>query len=453
MPVLTRKLTLFPVGDKAEIDRVYNYIRNGQKVQAIMMNQCISALYTAYMNNATKEELHDIREYYGHIPGSKLGSPYDYDKELFPTGLPLAGSIPRACDAKLKQAFKDGLKWGKVSLPTFKNTNPLMVHNKHVNLYNSKCSGQGLKHEYNSLGELHYALEHEKDPEIYIYFANKIVFKIVFGAINRSQELRSVIGKVFDGDYKICDSTIGVYDKKIILNLAVEMDRAKQNLDDNVTVGVDLGLAVPAVCALNNNLYCREKIGSYNDFTRKRTQMQAQRKRIQSAVRTSKGGHGRNKKVKHLDKLAIHERNFAHNYNHYVSSEVIKFALKHNAKYINIENLTAIPRERKDEFVLRNWSYFELQQMIIYKATSYGMVVRKVNPAYTSQTCSVCGERGIRDTQSSFNCTNPDCNCHKIYKDMKGFTADFNAARNIAMSENFLEDEKKKVKEAKKKAS
>ncbi len=453
MAILTRKITLFPVGDKDEINRVYNYIRNGQKVQAIMMNQCISALYSAYMNNATKDEMHDIKEYYSHIPGSKLGSPYDYDKELYPTGLPLAAAVSRACDAKINQAFKDGLRWGKVSLPTFKNTSPMMVHNKHVNLFNSKCRGQGLKHEYTSLGELHYELEHNNDPEIYIHFANKIVFKVVFGAINRSKELRSVFGKIFDREYKICDSTIGVYDKKIILNLAVEMDRAKQVLDENVTVGVDLGLAVPAICALNNDLYHRVRIGSYDDFTRKRLQMQAQKKRVQSAIKTSKGGHGRNKKMKHMDKLMVNERNFVHTYNHYVSSEVIKFALKYNAKYINLEDLSLIPKERKDTFVLRNWSYFELQQMITYKAASHGMTVRKINPAYTSQTCSVCGERGIRSSQTDFTCTNPDCNCHKIYKDMSGFNADFNAARNIAISEDFIEKTKKEAKKSIKKAS
>ncbi len=439
MPVLTRKVTLYPVGSKDEVDRVYKYIRNGQKAQAIMMNQCISALYTAIMNNASKEEYKELKKLYSRKPGSKLETPYSYDEELFPTGLPLAAAIPRACDAKIKQSCKEGLKYGKVSLPTFRDANPMMVHNAHINLYGTKQVGQGLSHDYESVGALHYALEHDKEPDIYFVFANQIVFKVVFGAVNRSQELRSVFGKIFDGEYKICDSTIGVYNKKIILNLAVNMEREKQTLDEDVTIGVDLGLATPAVCALNNNIYTRERIGSYDDFTRKRLQIQAQRRHIQSALKTSKGGHGRKKKLAHLEQVKIHERNFAKNYNHYVSSEIIKFALKHHAKHINIENLSQIPRERKDAFVLRNWSYYELQQMIEYKAKSHGIEVRKVNPAYTSQTCSVCGERGERQTQVKFICVNPDCKCHTIYDGMKGFTADFNAARNIAMSMDFTD--------------
>lgn len=451
MATITRKVTLYPIGDKEEVNRVYQYIRNGQKVQAIMMNQCISALYSAKMNGATKEEIKEISKYYSHIPGSSKGSPYDYDKSLFPVGLPLAGGIPRACKQKLDIAFKNGLKYGKVSLPTFRDTNPMMVHNVYVNLRGSKKCDNGLYHKYDSPGALCYALLHEKEPDIAIKFANDINFKIVFGAINRSLELRNVFIKIFDGTYKICDSTIGVYNNKIILNLSLEVEYEKQKLDNDITVGVDLGLATPAVCALNNNLYKRERIGSYDAFTAKRVKMQAQKDRLKKSLKSTTGGHGRKKKLAHLEKVTQNERNFAKNYNHFVSSEIIKFALRNNAGQINIESLSSIPKERKDAFILRNWSYYELQQMIKYKAGLYGIKVNEVNPAYTSQTCSVCGERGIRNTQDSFICTNPKCNCKKIYENMKSFNADFNAARNIAMSEDFVTNEIKKQKKKEKK--
>lgn len=71
-----------------------------------------------------------------------------------------------------------------------------------------------------------------------------------------------------------------------------------------------------------------------------------------------------------------------------VSSRIIKFALKHNAKYINLECLKGYNINKK---ILRNWSYYELQQMITYKANKYGIIVRKINPCFTSQVCSECG--------------------------------------------------------------
>ena len=68
-------------------------------------------------------------------------------------------------------------------------------------------------------------------------------------------------------------------------------------------------------------------------------------------------------------------------------------------------------------------------------------MVRKINPCYTSQVCSVCGhwEPDQRKAQASFECANPECESHKKYK--YGFNADFNAARNIAMSTLFIQDE------------
>ena len=55
-------------------------------------------------------------------------------------------------------------------------------------------------------------------------------------------------------------------------------------------------------------------------------------------------------------------------------------------------------------------------------------------------------EIGKKDRERRRECANPKCESHKKYK--YGFNADFNAARNIAMSTLFMEDgevtEKKK---------
>lgn len=119
-----------------------------------------------------------------------------------------------------------------------------------------------------------------------------------------------------------------------------------------------------------------------------------------------------------------------------VSRRIVDFAVKNHAKYINVENLTGY---NTSKFILRNWSFYQLQQYITYKAARYGIEVRKINPCYTSQVCSVCGhwEEGQRKSQSVFECANPDCESYTKYE--YGFNADFNAARNIAMSTLFME--------------
>ena len=40
-----------------------------------------------------------------------------------------------------------------------------------------------------------------------------------------------------------------------------------------------------------------------------------------------------------------------------------------------------------------SWPYYDLEQKIMYKAALRGQMVIKVDPAYTSQTCPVCGRR------------------------------------------------------------
>lgn len=134
-----------------------------------------------------------------------------------------------------------------------------------------------------------------------------------------------------------------------------------------------------------------------------------------------------------------------------VSKRVVDFAVKNHASQINIEDLSGFGRDsygksKEDEStkkILRNWSYYELQQQITYKATQYGISVRKVNPAFTSQRCSYCGEIGNRETQSKFVCKNPECRCHKIF-DTGWINADFNAARNIALSTDYTDEKKRK---------
>ncbi len=455
MPTLTRKITLYPQGDKAEVDRVYKYLRNGMEVQALMMNQCISAMYIAKLNKVSKEEWKELKRQYSRIPTSKKGSAYDFDISKYPTGLPVAGSVPRECEKKLKKSIKDGLLYGKVSLPTFKTNMPLMVHNEYVNIRGTKLRSDGtfrdagFYHGYKTPREFIENLYSTPKPDIHIKFANGIVFDLVLGNIQKSYELRTVLEKIFSKDYKINDSSIG-FDKKsgkkIILNLSLDIPQNNYSLDEDIAVGVDLGLAVPAVCALNNDAYKREYIGNYSDFTRKRKQLQAQRRSISKHLKAAKGGHGRAEKLRHLEKLDIHERDFAHTYNHYVSKKVIEFALKNNAKYINIEDLSGFSDDDKHQFVFRNWSYYELQTMIIYKANKEGITVRKVDPAYTSQTCSICGCKGERYEQAVFTCSDPNCKIHTMYK--KPINADFNGARNIAMSNKYVNVDEKLHKKA-----
>ena len=423
--VLTRKIQLIPVGDKEEINRVYSYLRDGIFNQNKAMNQYISALYTAAIQEASKEDRQELNRLYSRMPASKLGSAY-VDTIEFPKGL----GTPSSLTMKVKQDFnkqcKDGLLYGKVSLITYRMDNPLLIEAEYIKLRKYSKRQCGIYHNYSSHQEF---LDHlySNDLDVFIKFANRITFKMIFGNPHKSASLRSEIQQIFEEYYKVCGSSIQIDGKKIILNLSMEIPKKKVKLKEDTVVGVDLGIAIPAMCALNNNDYIRKSIGSKDEFLRIRTQLQSQRRRLQKSLKSTSGGHGHKKKLKALDRLKERERNFVKTYNHYISKQIVEFAVKNEAKYINIEDLSGFD---SNKFILRNWSYYELQQFITYKAAQYGIEVRKINPYHTSQICSKCGhwEEGQRIDQAHFVCK--ACGSE--------MNADFNAARNIAMSTDYV---------------
>ena len=423
---LTRKIQLIPVGDKKEIKRVYEYIRDGIYNQNKALNQCMSALYIASMQEISKDDRKELSGLYSRISGSKKGSAYD-ESIKFPVGLPTASDVSRKANKDFEKARKDGLLYGEISLPTYRKDNPLLIHVDYIRLRSTNPKkDNGIYHEYKNHAEF---LEHlyKPDLKIFIKFANGITFKMIFGNPHKSRALRNEIQQIFEEYYKVCGSSIEINGTKIILNLSMKIPKQEIILDENVVVGVDIGEKIPAVCSLNTNKYVKQYIGSGDDLLRIKQQLKNQRRNVQRNISLSRGGHGRGKKLKALNRLSDHERNFTKTYNHYLSSNIVKFAVKNKAKYINLEDLTGIKQKNR---ILESWSYYELVSFIIYKAAKYAIEVRKINPKNTSNICSCCGnlEDGQRVSQSLFVCK--ACGAE--------LNADFNASRNIAMSQDFV---------------
>ena len=419
--VLTRKIQLIPVGDKDEVNRVYNFIRDAQYSQYLGLNRLMSELVVAFYQN-NRQLNSDFNEKRKRILSN---SNTILDDIEFSKGCDTKSQIVQKVRADFNKALKNGLAKGEIAVTNYKRTNPLLVR------------GRDLKfcHNYDTFEEFEKHL-FNNDLEVYIKFVNYIQFKIVFGSPHKSMALRSEIKEIISKNYSVQGSSIQIEDKKIILNLSMSVPVKEIELDENVIVGVDLGLAIPAVCALNTNDYIKKSIGSAEDFLRQRTKIQNQKRTIQKNLVQVSGGHGRKKKLRHLEKIRKSEEHWVRTYNHFVSKQVVDFAIKNKAKYINVEDLSGFDSSK---FILRNWSYYQLQEFITYKAKNVGIEVRKVDPYHTSQTCSCCGhwEEGQRVSQSKFICKNPNC---KNYQ--KEINADFNAARNIAQSKDFKKKQK-----------
>lgn len=87
------------------------------------------------------------------------------------------------------------------------------------------------------------------------------------------------------------------------------------------------------------------------------------------------------------------ESRLIRNLNHHISKKVVEIAKASN-RVIKLEDLTHIRKRAKTSKSFRysrnSWSFYQLRQMIEYKAMLLGVVGCHVDPAYTSKTCSRC---------------------------------------------------------------
>lgn len=124
--------------------------------------------------------------------------------------------------------------------------------------------------------------------------------------------------------------------------------------------------------------------------------------------------------------ICKYERNFRKHQNHAISKQLVEKA-KDTLCGIALEDLQGIRDrtrfKREQRAKMAGWSFYQLRQMIEYKAKLQGVPILFVDPRNTSRECFVCGhtDKANRKTQAEFVCI--QCN----HSD----NADLNAAKNI----------------------
>ena len=113
-----------------------------------------------------------------------------------------------------------------------------------------------------------------------------------------------------------------------------------------------------------------------------------------------------------LKAIGQRENRWMQDVNHCISKALVESNPKHTL--FVLEDLTGIRdvTERvktKDRYVSVSWSFFDLEQKLMYKAKQNQSTVIKVDPRYTSQCCPVCGhiEKSNRNKKIHlFTCKN-----------------------------------------------
>jgi len=178
-------------------------------------------------------------------------------------------------------------------------------------------------------------------------------------------------------------------------------------------LGIDLGQVNIAVTDDG-------EIHTSKNIERNRVKAQTLRSNLQS-VKTKSA-------KRHLKRLSGKQRRFQRDVNHVLSKRLVLNA-ERTKRGIALEDLTHIRRRtrvegRENRARRTNWSFRQLRDFISYKADMRGIAITLVDPAYTSQRCSVCGhtEAANRKSQSKFRCKACGHTEH----------ADVNAAKNVS---------------------
>ena len=119
-----------------------------------------------------------------------------------------------------------------------------------------------------------------------------------------------------------------------------------------------------------------------------------------------KKAHDRRVQRRLLDREGRRERNRVRQRLHRVSKWLVRAAMTHRQAIV-LEGLTlhgAGGRSRRMNRRLSSWPRSEIYRQIEYKAALAGVPIIKVNPAWTSKTCPVCGARRRDRVGQDFVC-------------------------------------------------
>jgi len=191
-------------------------------------------------------------------------------------------------------------------------------------------------------------------------------------------------------------------------NLVLDLPDPSPKTEEKL-LGVDLG---------ENNVFATRsgKIFNGGKIRYERDQFLAKRRALQS--------NGSQSAKQLLKKISGREGRRMKQTNHELSKQIVGEAILQNAGVIVLEDLTNIRQRikagKRMRTRLHRWSFRQLQTFIQYKAEAMGLSILYVNPAYSSQECSICGSLGVRQ-RHLFQCSSCGNQQH----------ADWNASRNL----------------------
>ena len=340
---------------------------------------------------------------------------------------------------KYNSSKEDVLK-GIMSLPSYKRDQPIILNKNNVKLYRD---GQKAMIRLTLFSDK-YKNEHPNTSNL------------CFSLCLNDNTQKAIFSNVLDKKYSLGDCQLVYKRPKWFFYLAYNFPPVEHELDPDKILGVDMGESC-AIYASSFGEHGWLKIsgGEITEFDKRMSirKCAAQDRRVSEfaedleeqvhsrqnqAAHCGEGriGHGTKTRVASVYKTKNRISNYRNTINHRYSKALVDYAVKNRYGTIQMEKLSGIQEDIGFPKFLRHWTYYDLQHKIEYKAKEHGITVTYINPCYTSQRCSQCGniDDANRPSQAQFRCTK----C--------GFShnADYNASQNISIRdiEKIIEKER-----------
>lgn len=337
---------------------------------------------------------------------------------------------------------KEMLK-GERSILSYKSNQPLDLHNKAIQIFFDEDKRKFF---------VHLSLLNSKGKAKY-----NINTPFIFEMTIKSRSQRVIVERCIDGMYKISGSKLLYVEKKnkkqwcLNLSYSFEGKECKSNKENILGVNIGVFNSITASVYGDKDRLVIEG-GEVEAFRSKVEARRTSMKHQRTICENGSIGHGYHTRVKPVLDVSDKIARFRDTYNHKMSRTIVDYAERKECGTIQMEDLKGIANDKNP--VLKNWSYFDLQQKIKNKAAEKGIDVVIVERKYMSQRCPKCGHIDInRDpTSKSFEC--PECN-------YKTKSADYATSQNLAIKDidkiiaevsKEIEKEKKKMEREKKKA-
>ncbi|MDM0609224.1 transposase [Clostridium perfringens] len=408
-----------------EKDKFFKELRDIQYKTWLACNRAITYFYSNDMQNLIQKDVGIPKEDDKNIFGKSFGAWVENRMNEIMEGISSANvaQTRQFVSNRYSQDKKNRLFKGNVSLSQFKRDLPIIIHNKSYNVIETS-KGLGVEISF---------FNKEKQKEL-----NVKRIKLLFPKLDNSS--KQILIRIMDKTYKqgAIQVTYNKRKKKWMFAISYTFEnKLEKVLDDNLVMGIDLGITKVATISIYDiekhkykEIYWKDQTIDGTELIHYRQKIEARRKSLSIASKWASDnatGHGYKRRMKKVNNIGDKYNRFKDTYNHKVSRYIVDLAYKYGVKTIQMEDLSGFS-EHQSESLLKNWSYYDLQNKIKYKAEEKGINTIFINPQYTSKRCSKCGNihednRDCKNNQSKFECV--ICG-HKE-------NADINASKNIAI--------------------